>query len=525
MSPRMTRAAGLATVALLAGCDLSPDYRRPAQPTAATYPTAGVTTRAVTPPAPVIAWQDFFIDPRLRRLVAIALRDNRDLRTAVIQVAQAQAQFRLARADLFPSIGLQGSANYQGLSDSGLVGSSVSSSSGSAGSGGIGGGGSIGGGAGGGTGGGVGGGGFANQSGGTFRFYQAGVGFSSYEIDLFGRLRNLNRQAFETWLAQRENQRAVQITVLGTVANDYIAWLGDREQVRVTRDTLAAQEATERLTQAEFDHGATTLLTVRQVQTSVESARANLAQYQRQVALDENALTLDIGAPLPADLPPPAPLGAQTLLADIPAGLPSDLLTQRPDIMQAEHTLLAAYANIGAARAAFFPKLTLTASDGLQSLQFNKLFTSAATTWTVAPALTMPIFTWGRNRANLDIAKSQRDADVAAYEKTIQTAFREVSDALVARATYRDQAAAQQRNVQAASDYYRLAKMRFDAGVDPYLTTLDAQRSLYTAQQASISARQAQLQNLVSVYRALGGGWTSRPPAPPPAPTRLAPPG
>lgn len=489
----------VASATLLAGCDLSPDYHRPVLPTAPTYPANGASARPTMPPAQSIAWEAFFTDARLRRLIGIALRDNRDLRTAIIQVAQAQAQFRLARADLFPSIGLQGSANYQGLSDSGLVGSSASSSAGSAG---VGNGGSAG------TGAGSGSSGFAGQGGGTFRYYQAGVGFSSYEIDLFGRLRNLSRQAFETWLAQRENQRAVQITVIGTVASDYIAWLADREQLKVTQDTLGAQSATLRLTQAEFDHGATTLLTLRQVQTSVETARANLAQYQRQVAQDVNALVLDIGAPLPADLPPPAPLGSQTLLADIPAGLPSDLLTQRPDIMQAEHTLLAANANIGAARAAFFPQLTLTASDGLQSLQFNKLFTSAATTWTVAPALTVPIFNWGKNRANLDIAKTQADADVAAYEKTIQTAFREVSDALVARATYRDQTAAQQRDVNAASDYYRLAKMRFDAGVDTYLTTLDAQRSLYAAQQTLVSVREAQLQNLVTVYRALGGGWT-----------------
>lgn len=504
--------AATATMLLLAGCTLAPKYRTPSLPAAPAFPANAAYHPQTVAPQPALAvsadalgWHDFFVDPRLRRLIEIALRSNRDLRTAVLDIAQSQAQYRVQRSDLFPSISLTGAAQYQGLSNSGLVGTSSggSSSTGATSS----------------TGTGTGTGASTSAStgtstsasstggsGGTFRYFSAGVGFSSYEVDLFGRLRSLTRQAFENYLAQRENRRAVQLTVVGQVATDYIALLADQALLKVTADTLHTQQETERLTQAEFDHGATTLLALRQVQTSVATAQANLAQYTRQAAQDENALVLVVGAPLPADLPPPNPFGAQTLALDLPAGLPSDLLTRRPDIMQAEHTLRGAYADIGAARAAFFPQITLTASDGLQSLKLSHLFTGGATTWSFAPQITVPIFTWGQNRANLDLANLERDLDVVAYEKAIQTAFREVSDALVARATYLDQTRAQQAQVDESSDYYRLANMRFQAGVDTYLTALDAERTLYAAQQTLITVREAQLQNLVTLYRVLGGG-------------------
>lgn len=517
---------------VLAGCTLAPPYKQPALPTAPTFANASAGaspipgTATFMRPADMIGWRDFFVDPRLQRLIAIGLRQNRDLRTAVLDIAQAQAQYRVQRADLFPAISVTGAASYQGLPDSGLIGSggggvtstgvtstgatsaattagtgtSTSTSLGASTSG-------I----------------PSGRSGGTFRYFTAGVGFSSYELDLFGRLRSLTRQAFEAYLAQGENRRAVQLTVVSQIATDYIALLSDQMLVKVTVDTLHTQQDSERLTQAEFDGGATTLLTLRQVQTSVASAQAALAQYRRQEAQDENALVLEIGAPLPADLPPASPLGSQTLLTDLPAGLPSDLLTRRPDIMQAEHTLLGAYANIGAARAAFFPQITLTASDGVQSLKLNQLFTAGATTWSFSPQITVPIFTWGQNQANLDLAKIERDLDVVSYERTIQTAFQEVSNALVARSTYLEQAQADQAQVNASADYFRLATMRFQAGVDTYLTVLDAQRTLFTAQQSLLTAHAAQLQNLVTLYRALGGGWNERsiPPPPPIRPTSM----
>jgi multidrug efflux system outer membrane protein len=516
----MTRRWALGAAFLLAGCSLAPDYRAPAPAVAAAYPdnAAYHSRMAPTPPPLAVAadqlrWRDFFVDPALRRLLDIALRANRDLATATIQVAQAQAQFRLQRASLFPSLSVTGSAEYEGLSNSGLFGfGSAASGSSAGGAGGATTGGAT-------TGGATTGGGAGSAasttiptglSGGTLREYTVSAGVASYEVDLFGRLRALTRQQFEKYLAQEENRRAVALTVIGNVANAYITWLSDQALLRVTNDTLHAQEESLRLTQAEFDHGETTLLTLRQAETSVASARANQAQYTRAVAQDVNQLVLLMGAPMPPDLPAPHALGIQTLMADLSPGLPSDLLTRRPDIMKAEHTLRGDYADIGAARAAFFPQITLTGTGGLSSLQFNKLFTPGALTWTFAPQISIPIFTFGQNRANLDIAKTQRDLDVAAYEQAVQTAFHDVANALTARATYRDQAQAQQQDVDAAADYYRLATMRFRAGVDTYLTALDAERTLYAAQQSLLTAQAAQLQNLVTLYEDLGGGWASR---------------
>jgi multidrug efflux system outer membrane protein len=475
----------LCATAALAGCTLAPDYHKPAASVMEQYPdgpayhSATVSGPSLAVSADKLAWQDFFVDPALRRLLDIALHSNRDLRTATIDIAQAHAQFQVQHAGLFPSLSVTGVGEYEGLSNSGLVGGGSAASTAIP----------------------------TGSSGGTFRYYTVNAGVTSYEVDLFGRLRSLSREAFEKYIAQAENQRAVVLTVMGNVASTYIGWLADQELLRVTQDTLRTQNETLRLTQAQFDHGAATLLGLRQAQTSVATAQANLAQYARQVAQDENELVLLIGAPLPADLPHPNRFGAQTLLADISPGLPSDLLTRRPDIMKAEHTLRADDADIGAARAAFFPQVELTGTGGLSSLKFNHLFTPGSLTWSFAPQITIPIFTWGKNQANLDISKTQRDLDLAAYDKAVQTAFHDVANALTARATYVDQTRAQQQDVAAAADYYRLADMRFRAGVDDYLTSLDAERTLYAARQSLVSAQEAQLQNLVSLYEDLGGGW------------------
>jgi multidrug efflux system outer membrane protein len=503
MTGRPTARVALgAAAALLAGCSLTRPNGTPAPTIPARYPNgatyqspapAGTLTQA----AAEIGWQDFFTDPALKRLLGLALRQNRDLRTAVLDVAQAQAQFRVQRAAQFPSLGASGSAVYEGLSNDGIGSGSVTTSTA------VGGGSSVGASSAGGSAGSA----AFGSPGSTHREYSASAGFTAYEVDLFGRLRALSHQAFEKYLAQRENQRAVALTVIGNVATSYITWRSDQALLDVTNDTLRTQEESAKLTRAEFAQGATTLLTLRQADTAVASARANQAQYARQVAQDINELSLLIAAPMPADLSPPAPLGQQTLMADLPAGLPADLLTRRPDILKAEHTLRADTADIGAARAAFFPQVTLTASGGLSSLQFNKLFTPGALTWSFAPQVSIPIFTFGQNRANLDVAKTQRAIDVEAYQKTIETAFHDVANALAARATYVDQVAAQQADVDAAADYNRLALMRFHAGVDTYLTALDAERTLYAAQQSLLTARAAQLENLVALYQDLGGGW------------------
>lgn len=473
----------MAMVAMVAGCTLIPDYHRPVTPLATTY--AGMAQGAQITPhraAADLGWREFFVDDRLKALISIAIRDNRDLQSAVMSLAQAQGEYTVQNAALFPALGVTGSAMYMGPSDT--AGFSFAPGQG--------------------------------RTVSTFRYYSTGFGFSSYEIDLFGRIRSLTREASETALAQEENARSVMISVISQVANAYLAWLGDHELLRITDETLATQRDTLRLTQARVQHGEATDLTLHQAETQMEQAAAMHEQYTRQIAQDEHLLTLLIGAPVPLDLPAPRPFGQQTILTDLPAGLPSDLMERRPDVMSAEHQLKAANADIGAARAAFFPRVTLTATNGTSALQFRQLFTSGAHTWGIDPSIQIPIFTWGQNSGNLATSKAKRDAQVAAYEKTVQTAFREVSDALTSRETYYTQTVHLQELVHSSDAAFRLAQMRYTHGVDSYLTTLDAQRTLFTAQQSLISVQTAKYQNLVTLYRALGGGWTANTPPPPP---------
>jgi len=476
--------AAILAASVLSGCSLIPDYHRGELPVSAAWPQGPAYQ---SPPAPAkaaadpvaaadaIGWRDFFTDPQLRRLIEIALANNRDLRVAALNVAGAEAQYRVQRADLLPTASLDGNGTMQGLPENNS-GNPVAA--------------------------------LFGKRGGTSHLYTLGAGFTAYELDLFGRVRSLSTQAFEQYLGYAETARAAQISLVAQVANAYLALLADRELLRITRETLASQTASYKLTRATVAAGTADALAERQAETSVATAQANLAQYTRQAAQDENALVLLLGQPLPADLPAGRTLDQQELLADLPAGLPSDLLANRPDIMAAEHNLLAANANIGAARAAFFPSISLTASGGLQSTSLGTLFTGSATTWSFAPQITLPIFTAGRNQGNLDLAKVQKNVYVAQYEKAIQTAFREVADGLAARGTYVDQLAAQRRLVAAYDGSYRLSELRFRAGVDNYLTTLDSQRSLYAAQQNLVVLKQAQLANQVTLYKALGGGWT-----------------
>jgi multidrug efflux system outer membrane protein len=486
----------IASVLALAACTLDPEYERPALPTAPAYPSAGpayAADRTHLPaavpqtPADLVGWRQVFTDPRLQALIALALENNRDLRIAILNIAAAQAQYRAQWAQLFPVIDITGNATIEGEPTSvaeptGAPSSTPVASGTSA----------------------------PTASGAkhdTSRLYQAGIGTTSWEIDLFGQIRSQTRAQFELYLAQIENRRSTQISLVAQVANAYIVLIADQEQLKIAQQTQDAQSRSYALTEAMFNHGSTTLLSLRQAETTVDTARASVAQYTRQVAQDENALTLLLGAPIPATLQPGRDLVHQEIMADLPAGLPSALLERRPDITAAEHTLLSANAEIGAARAAFFPSITLTATGGLASNYLNKLFTPAAYTWTFAPQITIPIFTWGENLANLDYANVQKRIDIATYEKTIQTAFREVSDGLAARGTDLDQLAAQLRLVKAYTDAYNLAAMRFRGGLDSFLATLESQQSLFTAEQTLISLKAAQLQNLVTLYKALGGGW------------------
>ena len=345
------------------------------------------------------------------------------------------------------------------------------------------------------------------------------VGLSaSWEIDFFGRLQSLNDQALQQYFATAQARKAVQILLVSEVADQYLTLLADDELLAVTQRTLESAQASYKLTLLQFKTGAGTELSVRQAETVVEQAKANYSAQIRGRAQAENALVLLLGQSLPADLPPPASLNAQTILADIPAGLPSDLLTRRPDIMQAEATLRGANANIGAARAAFFPTISLTGNLGTASAALAGLFGAGSLAWSFLPSITLPIFEAGKLQANLDVATLQKDINIAQYEKAIQTAFREVADGLAARGTYDDEVASLERTAEAQQRSLDLSEMRFRNGVDSYLTVLTAQTGLYSAQLTLVSARMARLTNLVDLYRSLGGGWIERTgDAPPPA--------
>ena len=483
--------------ALLAGCSMIPRYERPAAPIAAEWPAsswmaasaqapAGASPAAATAPtvpAADIEWQSFFSDPKLRQLIEAALRNNRDLRVAVLNIEQARAQFQIRRADQFPTV------------NAGLTGSRQPSANGNANGNGNGNG---------------------NRS--ITSTYSGGLLVTSYELDFFGRVASLKEAALAQYLATEEGRKTTQISLIAAVANTYLSLLADEELLRITQQTLATREESFKLSELRFDNGVTSELDFRQAESLTEAARVSLAQLVRQRALDQNALTLLLGQPLTGELAVALPAGQgladAPIMVDVPAGLPSDLLTRRPDIRQAEQQLLAANADIGAARAAFFPRISLTASAGSASSHLSGLFKSGSYGWTLAPQLLLPIFDAGRNRAGLDSANAGRDIAVAQYEKSIQTAFREVSDALAGRATLGEQLRAQQVQANAEAVRYKLSDLRYQNGVASYLDLLDAQRSLFSARQAVVQIRLAQLQSQVTLYKTLGGGWKEPAPAP-----------
>lgn len=469
----------VAAATLLAACStLAPDYERPvsvvpdawaATPAAATATTAGdrSAATAAVPAVDTLGWQEFIADDKLRSVIALALRNNRDLRVSTLNVERLQALYQVQRADLMPSInaGVGQSAQRTPGDLNGTGQSTIS------------------------------------------RQYSGTVGISAYELDLFGRVRSLKDAALMQYLATEQAQRSAQISLVSQVSVAYMTLAADRERLSLAEQTLQSRRETLRLTQRMHELGVSSALDLRQVQSTVDSARADVASYSSVVAQDLNALTVLVGAPVASDLLPTAISSvALTLTQDLSAGLPSDVLLRRPDVQQAEKSLEAANANIGAARAAFFPSISLTASTGYASTDLDNLFKSGQRTWSFVPQLNIPIFSGGRNRANLRVSELDRDIAVAQYEKAIQTAFKEVSDALAQRATLGEQTAAQEALAASTLDAFRLARARYEKGIDDYLSTLDAQRSSYTAQQALISARLAQQVNRVTVYKVLGGG-------------------
>lgn len=485
----MHKSLSLATAVLLAGCNMAPHYVRPGMPVPTSMPAgpAYASNEAGARDPADVAWRDFFTDERLRRLIEVALANNRDLRIALANVAQARAQFRVQRADLFPTIGLNGSATYQ-RTPSGLGGIAEGTGTGS-------------------TGGVAGTGGTAAASA-TSRsdIYQASVGVSAWEIDLFGRIRNLTEAAQEQYFASGANRDAAQTALIAQVATAWVTMAADQDRLRIARDTAKAFGETLEITRGRAREGVASDLEVRQAQTSYDQARSDIASATTAVAQDQNALNLLAGTTVAQDLLPSALGTGDATIADLPAGLSSQVLLRRPDIAAAEHQLRSANADIGAARAAFFPNVSLTAAFGTLSLGLSGLFGNGSDYWSVAPSVTVPIFDFGRNKGNLRYAEATRDAMVATYEKAVQTGFREVADALARRGTIGQQLEAQVSLEQAASAAYRIAQGRYTEGVDPFLNTLDAQRAWYSAQQSLLATRLERQTNAVELYRALGGG-------------------
>lgn len=467
----MTRPLALIAALVLAGCtSLAPKYEQPAAPVAPQWPTgpAYAPVSQAEGAAADVAWQEFFTDARLRDVIALALNHNRDLRIAALNIEQARALYRIRRSEHFPSIDAGASVTAQrtpaSLSPTGRAE--------------------------------------------TTRAYEVGVGFAGYELDFFGRVKSLNEQALQRFFATAEARRSAQISLVAEVAGAWLTLAADRERLELARSTFENQQRAYDLIRRRVEAGAASQLDLRRAQTTVDAARADVARFTALVAQDENALALLVGAPLPPGLTPPG-LTQVTTMAELPVGVPSQVLTRRPDIRQAEHLLQAANASIGAARAAFFPRVTLTAAGGTASDSLSGLFEGGSGAWSFVPQITLPIFDGGRNRATLEATEIGRDIAVAEYERAIQRAFREVADALAQRGTIGEQVDALQALVDATADTYRLSDLRFRQGVESYLAVLDAQRSMYAAQQDLITVRLARLANQVTVYKTLGGGWSS----------------
>jgi len=449
----------LAAAAVLAGCSFMPVYERPAAPVATDWPDAAP---GAAPAAP-LGWADFVADARLRELIALALHNNRDLRVATLNIEQVRAQYQIRQADQLPNLNLAASGNRQPAS-----------------------------------------------GGGTSSSYNVGLAMGSWEIDFFGRIASLKEAALAQFLASEAARNAAQTSLVASVASTWLSLQASDELLGLTQRTLVTRRDSLRLTQLRFDNGATSALDLRQAESLSAAAEAALAQQTRQRALDLNALTSLVGQPLPSALVAPATGEAttQALFRSVPTGLPSDLLTRRADIRQAEQQLIAANASIGAARAAFFPRIALTAGVGTASGDLSGLFKDGSWGFTLSPQALLPIFDAGRNQAGLDGAQAARAVAVAQYEKAIQSAFREVADALAGRATLGEQLRAQQAQATAEAERFRLAELRYRNGVASFLDVLDAQRSLFVTQQSLTQTRLAQQQNQVALYKALGGGWS-----------------
>jgi len=452
----------------LVGCSLAPKYTQPQAPVPAGWPTgeAYKETKAAagTQATLVLKWQEIFTDAKLQQIIGTALNNNRDLRLAALNVERARALYGIQRAELFPAVNAVGTESKQ-RSSSDLVRPGEPR---------------------------------------TTEQYSVNLGITSWEIDFFGRIRSLKDAALQEYLATEQGRLSAQTSLISAVANTYLSLAADLEILKLVKSTLDIQQASYDLIKRRYEVGLASELDLRRAQTQVDTARGDVARYTQLAAQGENGLNLLVGSPIPKDFLP-VDLSSVSPPKDIYPGISSEVLLRRPDVLQAENLLKAANANIGAARAAFFPRISLTGTIGTASNELSGLFKAGTGTWSFTPQIIMPIFD-ARTWSALDASKVAREIVLTQYEKAIQTAFREVADALAVRGTIDKQVSAQESLVNAVSETHRLAGARYTKGIDSYLSVLDAQRSLYGAQQSMIAVRLARLTNLVTLYKVLGGG-------------------
>ena len=446
-------------MASLTACSLAPKYVRPEAPVPQSWPVGDAYLRTSEAALPTVRYQDIFRDPRLQALITQALANNRDLRVAAANIAAARGQFRIQRAELLPEVDANTGATFRG--GQGSTGSKSS--------------------------------------------FDANVGINAFEVDLFGRIRSESDRALNSYFATEAAARATRLTMIGDIADAWLEYASDKSLLKIAQDTASSAQMSVELTQKRLNGGIAPRTDLRQAQLTLDTAKADVANQTTLLAQDVNALQLLVGAPIDQANLPNSIDEAGATLAELPAGLDSSILLRRPDVVDAEYQLRAANAEIGAARAALFPKISLTGLVGFVSNALGSLFAGGAFNWQAGGAATYPIFRAGAGKANVDVTKAQRDAAVATYEKTIQTAFREVADALARRGTITDQLTATRDQLDAAADNYKLSDMRYRGGIDSYLDSLIAQRSLYSAQQTLINTQLIRASNLVTLYRTLGG--------------------
>lgn len=456
-----------AILLLVAGCSLTPEYQQPAAVVPATLGNPDAATSANERDLDLQGWKQVFVDPQLQRLIEVGLAHNRDLREAILNVDAARAQYRIQRSGLVPTLGAYGEGARQRLP------------------------------------------GDMSPTGAASVTGQYAVGaMASYEVDLFGRIRGLSTEAQERYLATEEARRSAHISLVAEIASAYLGWVVDRQLLELARQTEAARERTVELVERQYQVGVATQLDLSQARGALHDARSNTAEFSRLVQQDVNSLQLLTGHAQALELhATPNNVASVVELAGIPASVPSSVLLRRPDVLAAEHEIRAAHGNIGAARAAFFPRIQLTGTAGTASADLSNLFSGGSGAWSFLPRLDLPIFDFGNRQANLDLARVQRDIRVSRYEGAIQNAFREVSDALGARHHYAEQLRAQEDLVSEANHSLTLSVHRYEQGVDSFLQVLDAQRTLFNAQKSLLATRLLEQLNKVQLYRSLGGGW------------------